>query len=235
MDLIFYCDESCHIQTDGVEYMSLVSAFCSKSRIKNINKDIRRIKEKYGISPNQELKWTKISKTNLEMYKEIIRYVSEKTYIRIRGVLAKKRTPEQLLARNKTYDQWYHSIYYYLLKHPLELISDSNVEFDKCFLFIDKKDIYTTENIVLLAEFLKRHLCYRYDFLPIAVDSKEHQLVQVADIVAGALTYRKRFVDKISPKNEMCDFIEQSFGSLKNTSPYKNIDFNLLVIEKEEL
>ena len=102
MDLIFYCDESCHIQTDCVEYMSLVSAFCSKSRIKNINKDIRRIKEKYGISPNQELKWTKISKTNLEMYKEIIRYVSEKTYIRIRGVLAKKRTPEQLLARNKT-------------------------------------------------------------------------------------------------------------------------------------
>lgn len=56
MDLIFYCDESCHIQTDGVEYMSLVSAFCSKSRIKNINRDIRRIKEKYGISPNQELK-----------------------------------------------------------------------------------------------------------------------------------------------------------------------------------
>ena len=87
----------------------------------------------------------------------------------------------------------------------------------------------------MLAEFLKRHLCYRYDFLPIAVDSKEHQLVQVADIVAGALTYRKRFVDKISPKSEMCDFIEQSFGSLKNTSPYKNIDFNLLVIEKEEL
>lgn len=235
MNLIFYCDESCHIQTDGVEYMSLVSVFCSKSRVKNINRDIRRIKEKYGISPSQELKWTKISKTNLEMYKEIISYVSDKSYIRIRGVLAKKRTSEQLLARNKTYDQWYHSIYYYLLKHPLELISDFNVDFNKCFLFIDKKDIYTTENICLLAEYLKRHLNYRYDFLPIAVDSKEHQLVQVADIIAGALTYRKRFVDKISPKNEMCDFIEQSFGSLSITSSYKNIDFNLLVIEKEEL
>lgn len=45
MDLIFYCDESCHIQFDNVEYMSLVAIFCSKSRAKKINR-IRKIKEK---------------------------------------------------------------------------------------------------------------------------------------------------------------------------------------------
>ena len=49
MDLIFYCDESCHIQFDHVEYMSLVTVFCSKSRTKNINRDIRKIKEKYSL------------------------------------------------------------------------------------------------------------------------------------------------------------------------------------------
>ena len=48
MDLIFYCDESCHIQFDHFEYMSLVTVFCSKSRTKNINRDIRKIKEKYS-------------------------------------------------------------------------------------------------------------------------------------------------------------------------------------------
>ena len=90
MDLIFYCDESCHIQFDHVEYMSLVTVFCSKSRTKNINRDIRKIKEKYRIDTNQELKWTKISNSNLQLYKEIINYISEKTYIRVRAVLAKK-------------------------------------------------------------------------------------------------------------------------------------------------
>lgn len=49
MDLIFYCDESCHIQFDNVEYMSLVAVFCSKSRAKKINCGIRKIKEKLCI------------------------------------------------------------------------------------------------------------------------------------------------------------------------------------------
>ena len=73
------------------------------------------IKEKYRIDTNQELKWTKISNSNLQLYKEIINYISEKTYIRVRAVLAKKRSVDELKLRNKTYDQWYHSIYYYLL------------------------------------------------------------------------------------------------------------------------
>ena len=75
--------------------------------------------------------------SNLQLYKEIINYISEKTYIRVRAVLAKKRSVDELKLRNKTYDQWYHSIYYYLLKHPLDLITEAKVEYDDCFLFID--------------------------------------------------------------------------------------------------
>ena len=235
MDLIFYCDESCHIQFDHVEYMSLVTVFCSKSRTKNINRDIRKIKEKYRIDTNQELKWTKISNSNLQLYKEIINYISEKTYIRVRAVLAKKRSVDEFKLRNKTYDQWYHSIYYYLLKHPLDLITEAKVEFDDCFLFIDKKDIYTNENINILANYLNRHFAYIHNFIPKAVESHEHQLVQVADIIAGALTYRKRFPQSNTPKNELCNFIEEKLGPLSVKSSYKSINYNLLIMEKEEL
>lgn len=235
MDLIFYCDESCHIQFDHVEYMSLVTVFCSKSRDKNINRDIRKIKEKYRIDANQELKWTKISNSNLQLYKEIINYISEKTYIRVRAVLAKKRSVDELKLRNKTYDQWYHSIYYYLLKHPLDLITEAKVEFVDCFLFIDKKDIYTNENINILANYLNRHFAYSHNFIPKAVESHEHQLVQVADIIAGALTYRKRFPQSNTPKNELCNFIEEKLGPLSVKSSYKSINYNLLIMEKEEL
>ena len=235
MDIIFYCDESCHIQFDNTDYMSLVAVFCSKSRVKKINRDIRKIKNNYNISPNQELKWTKVSKSNVEMYKEVIRYISEKEFIRVRGLLAKKRTIDELKAKNKTYDQWYHSIYFYLLEHPIKLITSRNVDFGDCLLYIDKKDIYTKENIDYLAKYLERHFFYKHTFKAIAVESHEHQLVQVADIIAGALTYRKRFGELDTPKSELCSIIENNLGSLCETSPYKQINYNLLIMEKEEL
>lgn len=150
-------------------------------------------------------------------------------------MLAKKRSVDELKLRNKTYDQWYHSIYYYLLKHPLDLITESKVEFDDCFLFIDKKDIYTNENINILANYLNRHFAYSHNFIPKAVESHEHQLVQVADIIAGALTYRKRFPQSNTPKNELCNFIEEKLGPLSVKSSYKSINDNLLIMEKEEL
>ena len=109
------------------------------------------------------------------------------------------------------------------------------MEFDDCFLFIDKKDIYTNENINILANYLNRHFAYRHNFIPKAVESHEHQLVQVADIIAGALTYRKRFPQSNTPKNELCNFIEEKLGPLSVKSSYKSINYNLLIMEKEEL
>ena len=46
-----YCDESCHIQHDGNDIMVIGGVFCPKSKAKKINKEIRRIKEKYKKEP----------------------------------------------------------------------------------------------------------------------------------------------------------------------------------------
>ena len=42
-----YCDESCHLQHDGNDIMVIGGVFCLKHKVGRINKDIRKLKEKY--------------------------------------------------------------------------------------------------------------------------------------------------------------------------------------------
>ena len=52
-----YCDESCHLQYDGNDIMVIGTVYCEKKYSYEINNDIRKIKEKYGISLSNETKW----------------------------------------------------------------------------------------------------------------------------------------------------------------------------------
>lgn len=55
-----YCDESCHLEHDGINAMGLGSVWCQKEKVKEINQRICEIKERNGVSRNAEVKWTKI-------------------------------------------------------------------------------------------------------------------------------------------------------------------------------
>lgn len=45
-----YCDESCHLQHDGINDMVLGAVWCDQTKIKQVNRDIRDMKERYGRS-----------------------------------------------------------------------------------------------------------------------------------------------------------------------------------------
>ena len=56
-----YCDESCHLENDGINVMALGAVWCPKKKRKGIFSDIRDIKEQYGLARNFEIKWNKVS------------------------------------------------------------------------------------------------------------------------------------------------------------------------------
>ena len=56
-----YCDESCHLEKDGINVMVLGAVWCPQSKIREINQRIRQIKSRNGVSEYAELKWVKIS------------------------------------------------------------------------------------------------------------------------------------------------------------------------------
>ena len=72
IEINVYADESCHLEHDNVEFMVLGCVYCLKKDVKYISKKIKKIKMEYGMNPNTEIKWTKVSNNKLEMYKKLI-------------------------------------------------------------------------------------------------------------------------------------------------------------------
>ena len=69
-----YCDESCHLEHDKINDMVLGAVWCSQDKIKEVNKCIKKIKEKHGVRNEAEIKWTKIGpvkKTTILRYSRL--------------------------------------------------------------------------------------------------------------------------------------------------------------------
>ena len=230
----FYCDESSHIKNDGCDVMTLAAVYCSKSRLNNIKKELRLIKEKHGIKPFIEVKWNKISDCNLGMYKEIIDYIGENTLIKIRIIIAKhKNSIENDSILYGSYDSWYSKMYYTLIKHPLEYITNySDCQHIK--FFIDKKDSNSYESNKKLEKYLN-YSCPQELMMNVA-DSKEHVLIQVADILAGAAAFEYRDNTSSNAKKEICEYIQKKLKiDFKHSSRYKSWRANVFIWNGRDL
>lgn len=60
-----YCDESCHLEHDGIKPMLLGCVWCEESKKDVIFERLRAIKVKYGLKPTCELKWNAVSQAKL--------------------------------------------------------------------------------------------------------------------------------------------------------------------------
>ena len=69
-----YCDESCHLENDGIKVMALGAIWCPVAKRAEISKRLREIKLKHGLSADFEIKWTKVSKGKLDFYLDVIDY-----------------------------------------------------------------------------------------------------------------------------------------------------------------
>ena len=85
-----YCDESCHLEHDGINVMALGAIWCPKNKLKEINNRIKKIKLRNGVNPNSELKWTKVSPIKEQLYMDIIDYFFDDADIHFRACLSVK-------------------------------------------------------------------------------------------------------------------------------------------------
>ena len=108
-----YCDESCHLQNDHINVMTLGAAYCKESDKKEIVNEIRKIKIKHNLSPYFEIKWTKISPSQIEFYKELVYYFFSKDKLFFRGVVATgKDKLDHKVYNDGDYNKWYYNKLY---------------------------------------------------------------------------------------------------------------------------
>lgn len=225
-----YCDESCHLEGDGINDMILGAVWCPQNKIRKINSDIKDIKLRYNVMPNSELKWTKVGPVKEELYTEIINYFFDCKDLHFRCLIIPDKDQLDHKRFNQTHDEWYYKMYFDMLKVIF------NPE-DRYEVFIDIKDTNSFRRACKLREVCSNSI---YDFSGKVIQkiqpirSNEVQIMQIVDILIGAVGYQNRVFPKgfikSSTKLKLIQLIKEKTNyKLTKSTLYKEDKFNILV------
>lgn len=224
-----YCDESCHLEHDQYRYMVLGGIKCPRNKRKRISRDIQRIKQECGLGKNNEIKWQSISKNKIEFYIRLVDYFFDNEDLTFRAVIVDK---EQVrLEKNQKFIEFYYRMYFYVLSWLITPKSKNNIYLDK----VDSKSIYRTKQ-------LHKVLCnsqYDFDMENVVkvqnVSSYECELLQLTDLLIGAISYTNRGLNQSKAKLKVIErIIEKSGYDLKKSTIFGERKFNIFKIKLED-
>jgi hypothetical protein len=67
-----YCDESNHLEHDQSNVMVLGAIWCPAEKTRETSVRLREIKQRHGLPPQFEIKWTKVSPAKEIFYQDVI-------------------------------------------------------------------------------------------------------------------------------------------------------------------
>ena len=229
MEYNFYCDESLHLPKDRSKIMVLGGIWCPKKRCRGINADIRAIKAKYHIA--HEMKWVKLSESKKDAYKELVDYFFENEDLHFRVLIIDNKDVINHEKFKQTHDDWYYKMYFRMIKTILDPESQYNI-------YLDIKDTKSKTKIGMLKKVLANS---KYDFSETmiknmqVVRSDEIEIMQIVDVLIGAMAYFSRNLSKMEAKNEIVEMIKQNTGySLRKNTLYRESKFNIFHLQLEE-
>lgn len=230
-----YCDESCHLENDKHTSMVLGGVSCPISKVRDISVKIKELKEKYGMPKYREIKWVKVSQGKADFYHELIDVFLTNECLRFRAVKVKDKSCLSHAKFHQTHNEWYYKMYYTMLRQVIQPYKNYNI-------YMDIKDTVGGERVAKLKEFLNNLNPNKNtsEILKIQqIRSFESEIIQLADILIGAVGYQDRLPEiKTAPnatKLSLCKKIEEDLQiNFNSKTPYLNTKFNLLIWEGQQ-
>ena len=213
-----YCDESCHLEHDHQQTMLLGAIKCPTAQTRELNVAIRDIQKAHGALG--EIKWNKVSKSHAAMYLELVDFFFSTPDLGFRALVVDDKSVLNHDYFNKgSHDSFYYKMYYYLLR---PLVPTGEVY----RIFLDIKDTRSQGKIIKLREVLNNHLL---DFDGITVQDMQHvrshevSLLQLGDLLLGAVSYRSRGLVTNTAKIAVADRICHWAGTdlTRSTPPWE--------------
>lgn len=193
--MFYYCDESCHLENDGINFMVLGAIRLPKEKKKDIYEEIKAIKEKHNLSSKLEIKWTKVSLSKIEFYEEIIDYFFSNNNLKFRAIIASKENLK--FEEDEDYATWYYKMYYQLLNNFM-------ATYRKNRIFLDIKDSKGGKRIKTLREVLiKKNKKKKFIEDINQIHSNTSEVLQLTDLLIGALGYYNRGLNSNEGKNRV--------------------------------
>jgi hypothetical protein len=203
-----YCDESCHLEHDQQTAMVLGALWCPSAKVRECNVAIRDIKARYGLSKEFEIKWTKVSPAKLDFYRALIDFFFDNQHLHFRALIVPDKTKLDHTAHHQSHDDWYYKMYFDLLKVILAPGSTYRI-------FLDIKDTRSAGKVAKLHEVLTNSM---YDFSRSIVHnlqnvhSHEIELLQLCDLLIGAVSYVNRGLAGSPAKQELVRRMRERSG-----------------------
>jgi len=225
MEYNIYCDESCHLISNDSDYMVIGALSCPKNKVKKINNYLRHLISNYSLSDNIELKWHKVSEKTEKLYLDIITYFFSQDDLKFRAIIINKKT----IDNNKfsqTDDDFYYKMFFTMLRYMIIPTNSYNI-------YPDIKDTNSYYKHQILLNYLRNDF-FDYNKKTIKknqpIRSYESLLLQVTDIIIGALSYYYRDLNTNQSKINIIEKIKNNYNeSLDVSTTYNYSKFNLLL------
>ncbi len=224
-----YCDESCHLLNDKNKTFVLGAIWVEKEKTRDIFEALREIKKKHKLSSSFEAKWTKISPAKAEYYCDLVRYFFSNVDLHFRGVVVPDKGILNHSAFNQDHNTWYYKMFYLLLNKVVNR-EDSKSKYN---LYLDIKDTKSNIKVQELKRIL--NIASVEDAFSVSsaqqIRSHEVELMQLADVIIGALSYTHRLLNSNEGKKKVIEVIKSSIGETEmlTSSPKDEDKFNVLV------
>lgn len=227
-----YCDESCHREHDGVPVMAWGAITCPEGEVRAVAEAIRALKAAHGLNPNFEAKWTKVSPAKAAFYLALIDLFLADDRLRFRGLVVPDKARLDHARFDQSHDEWYYKMYFTMLR-PIFCAPH------RYRIYLDVKDTRGGPKTRKLHDVLANSLI---DFERQTVErvqqvrSHESELLQITDLLIGALTYANRGLATSPAKTAILERLRASLGkqALSRTSTFAATKFNILVWRAQE-
>jgi hypothetical protein len=219
-----YCDESCHLEHDGQDTMVLGAVWCAADKSREIAERLREIKQRHGLWTRLDVKWTKVSPARLAFYLDALDYFFDDDDLHFRALVAPKGALRHE-AFGQTHDQWYYQMYFELLK---QLIRPGQ----RYRIYLDVKDTQGADKVAKLHDVLcNNHLDFDRHVIERVQQVRSHEVeqLQLADLLAGAVGYANRRLDR---RPEGSDAKQALLARMRKRSGYSLTQSTLLREEK---
>lgn len=228
-----YCDESCHLEHDRIPVMAWGAVTCEKRLAGDLSEQVRKLKVEHGLRSTFEAKWTKISPARTDFYLALADLFLTDDRLHFRGLVVPDKDRLDHLRFDQSHDDWYYKMYFTMLRPVFEPTQRYRI-------YLDLKDTRGGPRTRRLHEVLANSL---HDLDRECVErvqqirSHESEILQISDLLIGALTYANRGLADNQAKVAVIRRLREKLGeqALTRTSPLASVKFNILVWRARDL
>jgi hypothetical protein len=211
--------------------MVLGAVWCPADKAREVMTRVKEIKARHGVRALTEVKWVKASPAKLELYLELVDYFFDDDDLHFRALIVPDKGKLDHSSFQQEHDDWYFKMYFDMIKILLG-------PKDEYRIFLDIKDTRSSAKVAKLHDVLCNNM---YDFRREilrqiqTVRSHEVQILQLCDILLGAVSYANRDLHTSRAKERLVERIKQRSGyNLRHTTLYGESKFNLFVWRPSE-